>query len=88
MWINANRLALNISKTNFVIFVSTNKPLKKVTLLLNNKAFDQKDFVKYPSIYIDSKLTFQTHINSVLKKLSKVTGIMYRIRQFVNDSTM
>ena len=88
MWLNANRLAPNISKTNFVIFASTNKPLKNVTLLLNNKAFDQKDFVKYPSIYIDSKLTFQTHINSVLKKLSKVTGIMYRIRQFVNDSTM
>ena len=34
MWLNANRLALNVSKTNFVIFSAVNKPLKPVTILL------------------------------------------------------
>jgi len=67
-WLNANRLALNISKTNFVIFASKNKPLKNVTLLLNKKAFEQKDHVKYLGILIDSKLTFQSHTSSVAKK--------------------
>ena len=75
-WLNANRLALNISKTNFVIFASKNKPLKNVTLLLNRKAFEQKDHVKYLGILIDSKLTFQAHTSAVTKKISKVTGVM------------
>jgi len=59
-----------------------------VTLLLNKKAFDQKDYVKYLGILIDSKLTFHTHTNSVLKKISRVTGIMFRIRKFINDATL
>ena len=88
LWLNANRLALNISKTNFVIFAAKNKPLKNVTLLLNNKAFDQKDQVKYLGILIDSQLTFQAHTISVSKKISRVTGMMYRIRKFVNDKTL
>ena len=88
LWLNANRLALNISKTNFVIFAAKNKPLKNVTLLLNNKAFAQKDHVKYLGILIDSQLTFQAHTNSVSKKIARVTGMMYRIRKFVNDKTL
>ena len=88
LWLNANRLALNISKTNFVIFAAKNKPLKNVTLLLNKKAFEQKDHVKYLGILIDSRLTFQAHTNSVLKKISRVTGMMYRIRKCVNEKTL
>ena len=42
LWLNSNRLALNISKTNFVIFASKNKPLKNVVILLENKAIEQK----------------------------------------------
>ena len=88
LWLNANRLALNISKTNFVIFAAKNKPLKNVTLLLNNKAFAQKDHVKYLGILIDSQLTFQAHSTSVSKKIARVAGMMYRIRKFVNDKIL
>ena len=34
-WLNSNRLALNISKTNFVTF--------SVTILINRQAIEQKD---------------------------------------------
>ena len=36
-----NRLSLNISKTNFVIFHAKNKPKRPVTILINNKAIDE-----------------------------------------------
>ena len=39
-WLNSNRLALNVSKTNFVLFSAKNKPL-------NRQAFEQNDSVKY-----------------------------------------
>merc|ERR1712168_546165 len=42
LWLNLNRLALNISKTNFVIFRFHQKmPNHNVTLLMNNKAIQQ-----------------------------------------------
>ena len=47
LWLNANRLSLNISKTNFVIFAAKNKPLSPVTLLLGKNAIEQKEHVKY-----------------------------------------
>ena len=68
LWLNANRLALNISKTNFVIFAAKNKPLKSVTILINKKAIQQSEYVKYLGILIDSQLTFKNHIANVVKK--------------------
>ena len=88
LWLNANRLALNISKTNFVIFAAKNKPLKNVTLLINKKAIQQTDHVKYLGVIIDSQLTFTHHIVNVVKKVSRVTGLMYRIRGCVDNSTL
>ena len=42
-WLNTNRLALNVTKTNFVIFSPINKPIKPVTILLNRQAIVQKE---------------------------------------------
>ena len=39
-WLNVNRLALNVSKTNFVIFKPINKPNKSVTIGINGKAIE------------------------------------------------
>ena len=87
-WLNVNRLALNISKTNFVIFAAKNKPLKNVTLLLSKRAIQQTNYVKYLGILIDSQLTFKDHVMAVSKKIARTTGAMYRIRPYVNDKTL
>ena len=88
LWLNANRLALNISKTNFVIFAAKNKPLENVTLLLSKKAIQQADHVKYLGVLIDSQLNFGKHIANVVKKVSRITGLMYKIRNFVDNTTL
>ena len=54
LWLNLNRLALNVSKTNFVIFRSKRKLANhNVVLILNRKALQQKDHVKYLGILMD-----------------------------------
>ena len=67
-WLCINRLSLNISKTNFVIFHAKNKPKSPVTVLINNKAIDEVEEVKYLGIIIDSKMTFKNHINKLKKR--------------------
>ena len=48
LWLNVNRLALNIDKTNFVIFHSHRKKLQKnITIKINKKAVSQKEYIKY-----------------------------------------
>ena len=50
-WRITNRLALNISKTNFTIFSAPNKPLKNITLLMNKKAIEDKKMYKIFGCY-------------------------------------
>ena len=39
LWLNVNRLSLNIDKANFIVFHPYNKPIKKhITIKINNKA--------------------------------------------------
>ena len=69
LWLNINRLSLNISKTNFITFHSYNKPLKHhITLKINKKAIIEKNHIKYLGIIIDSHLNWKQHILNISKK--------------------
>ena len=77
-WLCINRLSLNISKTNFVIFCPINKPKTPVTILINKEAIDETKYVKYLGILIDSQLTFKQHISELNKKIARAIGILYK----------
>ena len=86
MWLNVNRLALNVSKTNFVIFRSHQKTLDhNVTLLMNNKALEQKDHVKYLGVLLDQHLSWRYQIKSVALKVSRGLGIIAKLKPFLKD---
>ena len=60
LWLNLNRLPLNIDKTNFIIFHPYNKPLKQqVTIKINNKAINEKEYIKYLGVLVDSSLNWK-----------------------------
>ena len=81
LWLNLNRLALNVGKTNFVIF-RANKPLyHNVTLLMNKKALQQKDHIKYLGVLMDEHLSWKNQINSVSKKISRGVGILSKLKK-------
>ena len=83
-WLVANRLALNVSKINFTIFSSPQKPYINITLLINKKAIEQKVYVKYLGVLFDSKLCFCHHISSIKNKISRAIGIMNKMKSFVS----
>ena len=88
-WLNVNRLALNVKKTNFVIFRSNRKPANhNVTLILNRKALEQKDHVKYLGIYMDQHLNWKYQISHVSKKVSRGVGILSKLRHFLNTKLL
>ena len=71
LWLNVNRLALNIEKTNFVIFHPFNKPLKyNVTIKIHKNAIIEKQSIKYLGILIDSTLSWKDHITNLSKKIT------------------
>ena len=89
LWLNINRLSLNVTKTNFIIFQPYNKPLKQhITLKINNKAIMEKNNIKYQGVIIDSHLNWKNHMLMVSKKISRCIGIMCKLRQFMNTSML
>ena len=78
-WFSANKLALNGSKTNFMIFT---RPRSQV--VLNERLqFDgyyvtRVDFVRYLGYAIDSKLTWDYLVTYVCNKISKDFGLLKR----------
>ena len=82
-WLCINRLSLNITKTNYVIFHAINKPMIPITILINKKAIDEVKFVKYLGILLDSQLTYRFHIDELNKKISRAIGVLYKLRPFV-----
>ena len=71
-WINANKIAPNISKTDFVILSQPKKQLDhELKLRFNGKKLYQADSVKYLKIHLDKYFTWKHHINNAAIKLKE-----------------
>ena len=69
-WLCANKVSLNIEKSNFVIFHPSQKKLtSNFELILNNKLLQPEKCIKYLGILIDSNLTVAGKIRlNILQK--------------------
>jgi hypothetical protein len=68
-WLCANRLSINVSKTEFIIFKPPKKTLNhRIVLKLNgNKKFEFSK-IKYIGVILDPFLRWNHHINELTKK--------------------
>ncbi|XP_069970021.1 uncharacterized protein [Penaeus vannamei] len=82
-WIRANKLILNPTKTYYLLSNQSNyKP--NIDIKLDNVTLNRADEAKFLGITIDSRLLWKTHINDVKVKISKVAGILYKVRDLMN----
>ena len=74
-WLNANKISLNASKTEFVIFRSKSRPLNSIPFLkLVGKKIYPSSSVKYLGVHFEAKrIIFAastiTHIDSMIQLL-------------------
>ena len=82
-WLRANKLSLNVEKSNFVIFHPHQKKVPfSVNLKICNKYLEEKKCFKYLGIFIDSNLKWKFHIHKLTKKISRNIGILSKLRHF------
>ena len=89
-WLCANRLSLNIKKTNCCIFSPSSKKYTCNKIVsLNNQTITQigeqnkDDAIKFLGIYIDRHVTWKKHINIICSKISKATFVINRVKHFL-----
>ena len=80
-WLKANKISLNVGKTELVFFTSSKKKLDcDLKIKLNGKRLYETDSVKYLGIQIDKRLTWKQHINHVALKLNKANAMLSKLR--------
>ena len=86
-WFIANKLSLNVSKTNFIVF-SNMKKKTDITIRINNNNIKQVDSIKFLGVIIDNKLNWKPHIAYIANKLSRTLGICYRNRNRLTQNAL
>ena len=82
---NSNKLVLNINKTHYMIFFS-NKSIdyNDIVVSLNGNIIDRCSSLKILGVTIDSKLSFNEHVEVICTKISVSihVGILNKLKHF------
>lgn len=72
-WLANNKLKLNVNKTVYMHFNQPrSKPIDPMQISLNNTAIKEIQTTKFLGIWIDSSLTWESHIQHLTQKLSRL----------------
>ena len=75
-WLHANKLALNIDKTNFVVFHSPAKKfMEPIILKFCRKKISRANKVKCLGVLLDEALSWKPHLVELSRKLARSIGI-------------
>ena len=73
IWLNANKLSINVSKTHYMVFHEY--------IILNTNILHQAHYIKFLGIIIDDKLKWVNHISYIKNKIAKGMGILLKARK-------
>ena len=87
-WLCANRLSLNVAKTEFIVFRPKKYINEKFTLRLNQKTIKESNKIKYLGVFLDKGLSWNFHITELCKKLSCAVGMLFKMKNICSTSTL
>ena len=84
-WYKANKLSLNVKKTNYVFFPCNKLHAEYICdIIINNAIINQKQYVTFLGILMDAALSWDNHIS---KLATKLTSALYALRSAKNYLT-
>ena len=84
-WLLHNKLTLNHSKFNYMLFSPQKECGKLFLLFINGQTIHRTAEAKYLGVYLDEKLKWDTHIHHLCKKLSQYCGLFCHLRHNITQ---
>ena len=78
-WMEANKLILNVEKTNFMIFGTRRYNKKDLHLNYKDKAINHVPSTKFLGVTLDDKLSWKNHVNQLCNTISRNIGILRKL---------
>ena len=88
-WLRANKMSLNVSKTEIVISKSYSKQITKhLDFHLSGQKIRPKNYTNYLGIIIDEDLTFREYVIQLRQKLNRINGLLAKLRHQVSSNLL
>ena len=88
IWLNANKLMINVKKTHYMVFHRAKIKTLGTDVIMQNTSIQCVKSTKFLGVIIDNKLRWNDHITYVKNKISKSLGILYKIRRYLDNTTL
>ena len=89
VWFRANKLSLNVKKTNYILFGLKHMPAGVTyNVSIDGQAVERVEYTKFLGVFIDEKLNWKKHIEHIASKISKGIGAMGRVRNIVPNKAL
>ena len=80
-WLKANKLSLNVTKTELIIFYSSSKKTDPgLNFILDGERLIQTDTVKSLGVFLDDRILWSKQIKHVATKLNQAIAILSKLR--------
>ena len=88
VWFRGNSLSLNFDKTYFLQFSTKSNYEINIKITCDNKLIKETKNTNFLGLDIDSSLTWKTHIDQVIIKLSRTCYAVSYVRHFMTQDTL
>ena len=88
-WLKLNKLSLNAQKTKVMFYHRKQKQVDEINVQqINGTQIERVESFNFLGIMLDENLTWKSNIEMVAKKISKVTGILYRLKNIFPENVL
>ena len=86
-WLRANRIQLNVAKTEVFLFKSRSKVDYNIKIKMDGKLIRFSKCINHLGLLIDENLIFYNHKENIINKLRKANGALCMIRHYAVSYT-
>ncbi len=81
-WFRANKLSLNVKKTNYIIFGNRSKACFDLNfhITIDNICLERVINTKFLGVFVDEDLNWKYHISQISLKISRNIGVLNKIK--------
>lgn len=88
-WCDANKLSINVSKTNFMLVKSRQKKDAPIDIQIKSNdgtsySIERKKHIRYLGTIIDDTMSFKYQISYICARISRNTGIISKLRYYLS----
>ena len=87
-WLHANKLSLNVEKTQFILFTKREKCVVSSPIKIFDVSIVEVNSVKFLGVLIDCHLNWSDHIKLIKNKIAKGIGIICKAKKILKPETL